>query len=93
MNKEEILKQAVEVFGVQPQIEMMIEEASELIQALQKLKRVGNRDEKLDNVYEEIADCKLVLEQMENIFGKENIKAKEDYKLERLAFRIKQKVL
>lgn len=42
MTKEEIYKQALEKWGVNSQIEMAVEECSELIQAIQKVKRSEN---------------------------------------------------
>ena len=39
IEQSEILQQAVKRFGIDNQIEMVVEECSELIQAIQKLKR------------------------------------------------------
>lgn len=71
-------KQAIEKWGIESQYDQMIEEMAELIVAFNKLKRAGKeiaqkKDGVLENVYEELADVKMCLEQMEYIFGSDNI--------------------
>jgi len=82
--EESILIDAVETFGRSAQIDMCIEECSELIQALCKLKR-GRET----NVEEEIADCLIMLEQMKCFFDREKVQQFYFEKLERLALRIR----
>jgi hypothetical protein len=67
-----ILKKAIKIYGEESQIDMMIEEMSELTKALCKLKR-HRKDgeatcEQYENVLEEVADVKIMLVQMEMIF-------------------------
>lgn len=68
MNQTELFKNTIEHFGKEPQIDMMIEECSELIQALCKHKRGLP-----SNVEEELADVNIMLEQMRLLFNSEVI--------------------
>ena len=66
------LRSAVEVFGVDSQVDMMIEEMSELTKALLKLRRALPGKESAeckDHIREEIADVQIMLDQMRLIFG------------------------
>lgn len=93
MNKEEINKmydEAIRLWGEEAQIDMMIEECSELIKALCKNKRRPKSFEVLYNICEEINDVDIVLGQMKRIFdveGKQSSKIKEE-KLKRLKEKI-----
>lgn len=69
LNKDEIYREAIDTWGADMQIDMFIEEASELIQALIKYKR-GKGD--LNNIAEEIADVSIMLEQMAMMFDCHN---------------------
>lgn len=73
---ENIYKKAVEVWGEEAQLNVLVEELSELIFAIQKLKRTGTEQQMIDrynNACEEIADVRLMLNQAEYIFDKEKI--------------------
>jgi len=73
---ENIYKKAIEVWGEESQLNVTVEELAELIFAIQKMKRSGTDDEMMDrynNVCEEIADVRLMLNQMEHIYDKEKI--------------------
>ena len=89
--EEKVLHKAIEVYGRIPQIDMMIEEMSELTKALCKYKRAyfdvaetAMPTDIVDNVYEEIADVKIMIRQMEMIFGESNVEAEMREKIERL---------
>lgn len=86
MPKIDVLKQAVETFGWESQIEMAIEECAELIDALCKLRRgrVGT-----DAVITEIADVQIMMEQLCHIFGFTNVANERVKKIARLKRRIK----
>ena len=89
MNKTELLKRAINTYGVQAQKDMMIEEMSELTKALLKERRADNITiEKLakDNIREEIVDVQIMLNQMKIIYGYS--KEREDRKLQRLSERL-----
>lgn len=68
-----ILEAAVKTFGNAAQVDMMIEEMSELTKALLKWRRAGlidgdNTEEKYNAVLEEMADVQIMLNQMALIF-------------------------
>jgi len=74
MKKTELAKAIIKKYSVEQQIEKMIEEGAELTVALCHLKQ---KRVVLDRVAEEIADCLLVLNQMDIIFGELTFKEKE----------------
>jgi hypothetical protein len=61
--------EAIRLWGEESQINMMIEECSELIKALCKNKRRPKSFEILYNICEEIIDVDIVLGQMKRIFN------------------------
>ena len=63
------IKQIADHYGMQSQQEMLIEECSELIQAMQKMKRADIADPEecnkcMQNLLEELADVTIMIEQM-----------------------------
>ena len=80
-----VLKLAIEKFGQEFQIDMAIEECSELINALCKLRRqrVGPID-----VITEIADVQIMCSQLANMFGEKAVANERKRKIERLRKRI-----
>ena len=89
MNEKERRKlygQCLDKWGPNSQIDMCIEEMSELIQALCKAKRYKKPDKWLAQVYEEIADVTIMLEQVISIFdGEEVVPMVVKRKLKRLS--------
>ena len=84
--KTEMLKAVIDQYGEQAQIDVAIEEMSELIKALIKDRRYGNT-KTLNSVLEELADVSIMLEQLLLIYDPEgDIGVKEwvEIKLERL---------
>ena len=91
MNVEETLERIIDSFWEESQIDMAVEESSELIQALQKFKRLNSwqlQDKKehiIDNVFEEIADMVIMIWLLKKIFWKEDlIDSKIQEKLKRI---------
>ena len=85
----EIMERAIETYGVDAQVDVAIEEMSELIKALLKLRRKGQSECPaifIDAIREEIADVSIMLSQLEMIYG--DITEFEEYKLERLERRL-----
>lgn len=80
-----VIKLAVEKFGPESQMDMSIEECSELINALCKLRRgrVGPID-----VVTEIADVQIMCEQLAYMFGEKSVADERKRKIERLRKRI-----
>lgn len=79
MNETDILRRAIAEFGTEAQVDMMIEEMSELTQALLKLRRVAKGQTHCDDtpgdcelfterILEEIADVQIMLDQMKLIY-------------------------
>lgn len=80
--REEIYSVALNVWGAHAQELMAVEEMSELTQALSKHFR-GKTD--LVNIVEEIADVRIMLEQLEMLFDcSAAVQGALDYKIERL---------
>lgn len=94
MTDQEIFQKAIEKWGSDDQIEMIIEECSELILALQKLKRGYGEDfaineELLYKVCDEVADVKIMTRQADLLFDKKLIDSRVAYKMKRLEDRVK----
>lgn len=91
MNRNQILHAAVETFGRDSQMMMMVEEMSELTKAISKLFRAetepGTVIAKM-NIREEMADCQIMLDQMKIMFG--SVDMIEHQKLKRLEKRIEE---
>lgn len=89
IQQELILQKAITKWGNEVQIDVCIEELSELIQALCKYKR--NKPHALSNVKEEMADVFIMLRQMKmifDIFPTETMQQHIDFKVNRLKERI-----
>lgn len=89
----ELLHQAINKWGVDAQIEMIIEECLELAVALQKLKRKrGDHEQKLVAVIDEIADVRIIIEQAIIIFADPDNKIQQriDFKMNRLSERLSE---
>ena len=84
------LERAIEIYGKDMQLNVAVEELSELIKEICKNKR--GRDNR-DNIIEEMADCYIMLEQISIIFGvrKEELFGKIIEKLERLEKRLAER--
>lgn len=86
VKSEQIIVNAVETFDVEHQLDIAIEEMSELTKEICKLKRYGAKPEILVNITEEMADVYIMLRQMELYF--KNAKFVDDVienKLKRLS--------
>lgn len=84
------LNQAIKQYGVNAQLEMVVEECAELIQAIQKYKRNKNSTNEVvfnsivENIIDETADVKIMITQMEKMFGKSKISERVEFKVKRL---------
>ena len=89
MNKEELYKLALETYGDEAQINQGIEEMAELIQAVNKFRRMRN-PVTFDNIAEEIADVEIMMDQYKQIYGitENEIILLKKRKLDRLAKRL-----
>lgn len=88
MSSLKVLEQAILTYGKDHQLNIAIEEMSELTKEICKHKRgKDNRDE----IIEEMADVYIMLEQMKMIFiiSEEQINEQIDFKVARLKGRLK----
>jgi NTP pyrophosphatase (non-canonical NTP hydrolase) len=91
MIDRKILKKAIEKWGKPAQIEMVKEECLELALALQKLNRKrGDIATKVDNIFDEIADVSIMIEQCRILFDEEQIDERINFKMNRLKQRIEE---
>ena len=92
----EILVRAIRTYGESGQIDKFIEEASELIKALLKLRYAEKDYEKeicMDAVTEEMADVEIMLDQLVIIFqNRSKMDMKRNEKIMRLERRLDGKV-
>jgi len=88
--KEQILRTAIKAWGDSAQVDMAIEEMSELTKALLKYRRAGSNELKLrrehDAILDEMADVKIMMAQLEILYGSPD--NEEFAKLCRLAGRL-----
>lgn len=87
--RDRILRDAVQTWGRDAQMLMMIEEMSELAKAICKYYRVVNNktaNEAFENIREEMADVQIMLDQMKVMFG--DVGVYERAKLNRLEKRL-----
>lgn len=87
MTPDELYKKAVEKWGVNAQINMLVEEMAELTKAICKLSREDRpafNSMRKNSIEEEIADVEIMLGQMRIIFDSSNIDGYKNKKLQRL---------
>lgn len=88
--QRKVIDSAISRYGVDMQITVCIEEMSELIKELCKVKR-GQKN--LDAIAEEMADVKIMLEQMQIIFKNSlSVEAFYNAKINRLKNRLIKEV-
>jgi ASC-1-like (ASCH) protein len=70
---EDVHRIAMEWWGLKPQLNQMIEECSELIHAICKLKRTRDLldEEGIDRMCEEIADVEIMISQFKWLYPKQ----------------------
>ena len=94
MDISEELKQIADYYGWDAQSNMLIEECAELIQAVNKYKRIEDSLARLsiafDNLVEEIADVEIMLEQVKHLMQvpEEDIHTAKVFKIIRTKERI-----
>lgn len=100
MTQEQLrnLNTIVEKYGTAPQIDMAIEESSELIKALLKYRRKENgslvfdREELRAAVIDEIADVSIMVAQLQIIFNcMGEVEERINYKIDRQINRIRER--
>ena len=89
LNREKILQKAIDTYGSEAQIRMMMEEMAELQKELCKLYRAKDSTHTIaihDRILDEMADVQIMLDQMRLLFG--DTDSRELEKLRRLAERL-----
>lgn len=81
----EIYKQAIESWGVQNQVLMVMEESGEMLNALAKFNRGRSTEAEIRT---ELADVWILMEQMAVVFGWDEFQAEKERKLQRLKKRL-----
>lgn len=85
----ELLERALVAYGLDAQIDKVVEECAELIHSLMKLKLNWSQNGgSLDRVYSEIADAYIMIEQASIIFGETAVQKYVDSKQNRLRTRL-----
>lgn len=94
---ENVLKKVIETYGINAQLDMVVEECSELIKAICKYKRYKSNGMDIANILDEVADVQIMLNQIPLMFDKKclNNLCAQDYidlaiesKLDRLENRL-----
>lgn len=85
-SEKDIITAAVRHYGLHSQVDMAIEEMSELTKALLKHRRGPADEAARDAIREEMADVEIMLAQMKIFFG--DTQAWKEMKLKRLASRL-----
>ena len=94
MTKQEriaLYNKATKKWGMQAQIDQMIEEMAELTVALNKYKRMTfyheakNKEKVFENLYVELSDVSICLEQMIYMFGEDNVEKTKNSQLKRFS--------
>lgn len=84
------LQEIIKHYGVNPQMDMAIEECSELIKALLKFRRNSNNSA-WEAVIDELADVEIMISQMKIIFDcSGEVESRIDFKIKRQIERMKE---
>lgn len=88
---KDLYQRCIDKWGIGLQMNMLIEECSELITAVSRIMR--GRNKVLNNLIEEIADVELLLGQIKHVYNiEELVLIEKDRKIERLEKRLKKEV-
>lgn len=91
--QQKLFEEAIEKWGKVAQIDMLLEETTELQLELHRIKR--NRNDGLDNLAQEMADTYIMLAQMQAVFKGTNllelVESWVTIKLARLKIRVESK--
>lgn len=91
LDKVNLYKDAIKTWGTLAQLDMVVEECSELIKAVQKAKRTGTEKERAMRemlIAYETVDVEIMCEQLRQIFKEQPFDKMKNQKLERLRQRL-----
>jgi len=94
-NDKQVIVDAINAWGKDAQVDMLIEECAELIVALEKTRRKLRKqpdDVLIFNVQDELADVFCMVNQGAYIFGVDGVQEQIDFKLNRAKKRIEEGV-
>ena len=89
IEKQALLKKAIDMLGNEFQLMLLVEECGELLQAIGKVYR--NKPGSIESIQEEIADVQLMLDQVKLIYNEDEINRIMEQKLIRLKSRLDKK--
>ncbi len=94
MTQTELLKKALDMNGVEYELNVCMEECAELIQAISKCRRYGCEEKNREHLIEEIADTSIIIETLKTIYNIESEEIEEtiNRKLNRLIDRLARKL-
>lgn len=85
---EEMINRIADMYGKELQLIVLMEECGELIQACSK--QLRRKDKSINNLIEELADVRIMIEQIEHLYGiKSLVEDEMEYKLIRQLERMK----
>lgn len=87
----ETAAEALRVYYPEAQVDICVEECAELVKAICKWKRYGRSYLELEQVVDEIADVRIMIEQMTLLFGATAVAERIEFKLERLRQRMERR--
>ncbi|MCQ2397945.1 MAG: hypothetical protein MJ052_01410 [Sphaerochaetaceae bacterium] len=67
--KKDVICKSIEVYGIDAQSTVCMEECAELIQAISKVKRYGINLDRSEHLAEEIADVTICIEMLKCMYG------------------------
>lgn len=85
MSNLELYRKAIETWGIEAQVFMVMEETGEMLNALAKANRGRSTKE---DIITELADVSIMMEQMAYYFGYPEFEEEKKKKLERLERRL-----
>lgn len=88
--QKRICHEILEHYGIESQRRILVEECAELKQAVSKVERNGSTTETIRNLFAEIADVEIMLEQVKHYYSEYGTERLIDYKLNRQLERIKK---
>lgn len=92
--RDDVLKRCICEYGAPAQVDMCIEEMSELTKALLKYRRKSGlaKDKSRDDIIDELAGVKIMCRQMELLFQAEDaVERRMDFKINRQIGRLENK--
>ena len=82
--RQQVYEDALDKWGIDAQWGMVHEECLELAMAIHKFRRAKDQDKAMDDIIDEVADVKIMMEQVELYVDMDKVKERMDFKIERL---------